>query len=77
MLVYISVFVRRGPRGKAELVLLDHGLYEHLKEPDRRNLCQLYKAILERNEAKMENYSNRLGVKGKRLFTQAWGQLKG
>lgn len=28
----ISVLVRRGPDNKAELVLLDHGLYEYLSK---------------------------------------------
>lgn len=27
-----AVLVRRGPDGKAQLVLLDHGLYEFLSE---------------------------------------------
>ncbi|XP_075772954.1 putative aarF domain-containing protein kinase 5, partial [Pelodiscus sinensis] len=34
-----NVLVRRGPDGKAELVLLDHGLYEFLSERDRTALC--------------------------------------
>ena len=33
--------VRKGPDGKAQLVLLDHGLCQFLDEKDRTALCQL------------------------------------
>lgn len=58
------VFVRRGQKGGAELVLLDHGLYDSLKEKDRINLCHLYKAIINKDEESMQKYSHNLGVKG-------------
>ena len=60
----VAVLVRRGGDGKAQLVLLDHGLYETLKQGDRVNLCRLYKAIIMRDEAGMKQHSKALGVDG-------------
>jgi predicted unusual protein kinase regulating ubiquinone biosynthesis (AarF/ABC1/UbiB family) len=62
--VTIAVFVRKGKDGNAELVLLDHGLYDCLKQPDRINLCHLYKAIVNKDQEGMEHFSLQLGVKG-------------
>uniref|UniRef100_A0A8B9ZZ93 AarF domain containing kinase 5 n=1 Tax=Anas zonorhyncha TaxID=75864 RepID=A0A8B9ZZ93_9AVES len=59
-----NVLVRRGPDGKAQLVLLDHGLYEFLSERDRSALCQLWRAIVLRDDAAMRSRSAELGVKG-------------
>ena len=64
MLLIISVFVRRGKDDKAEIVLLDHGLYDYLRPEHREYLCNLYKSIIMRNEDDMERYSHLLGVKG-------------
>uniref|UniRef100_A0AAR2IM37 ABC1 atypical kinase-like domain-containing protein n=1 Tax=Pygocentrus nattereri TaxID=42514 RepID=A0AAR2IM37_PYGNA len=65
-----NVLVRRGPDKKAELVLLDHGLYEHLSKSDRVALCQLWRSIILRDEAGMKRYSNDLGVKDYFLFCE-------
>ncbi|XP_061753335.1 uncharacterized aarF domain-containing protein kinase 5 isoform X1 [Nerophis ophidion] len=65
-----NVLVRRGPDSKAELVLLDHGLYEYLSQHDRAALCKLWRSIVLRNEAAMEKYSNALGVKEYFLFCE-------
>ncbi|KAM9165512.1 putative aarF domain-containing protein kinase 5 isoform 2-T2 [Pangshura tecta] len=59
-----NVLVRRGPDGKAQLVLLDHGLYEFLSERDRSALCKLWRAIILRDDAAMRACSAELGVKG-------------
>lgn len=58
------VFVRKGSDGKAQLVLLDHGLYDTIKGDHRRALCQLYKAIIMNDEDAMDSYSQKLGVEG-------------
>lgn len=60
----ISVLVRRGSNGKAELVLLDHGLYEYLSPSVRQPLCRLWKAIVTNSHADMKTYASELGVKG-------------
>ncbi|KAK7124732.1 hypothetical protein R3I94_018950 [Phoxinus phoxinus] len=65
-----NVLVRRGPDKKAELVLLDHGLYENLSKSDRAALCQLWRSIILRDEAGMKTYANQLGVKEYFLFSE-------
>ncbi|KAJ8267556.1 hypothetical protein COCON_G00127280 [Conger conger] len=65
-----NVLVRRGPDKKAELVLLDHGLYEHLSKSDRAALCKLWRAIVLRDESAMKKYSGDLGVKEYFLFCE-------
>ncbi|XP_053401356.1 uncharacterized aarF domain-containing protein kinase 5-like isoform X3 [Mercenaria mercenaria] len=63
-----NVFVRQGKDKKAEIVLLDHGLYDRLQPSHREYLCNLYKAIIMRNEDEMERYSHLLGVKDYQIF---------
>ncbi len=63
-----TVFVRRGSDGKAQLVLLDHGLYDYLPGEKRVALCNLYAAIIERNESRMREHSKELGVDGTLLL---------
>lgn len=58
-----NVFVRKGSNNKAEIVLLDHGLYEYLPETNRISLCNLWKSIILDDHAKMKNYCKELGVK--------------
>ncbi|MED6265747.1 putative aarF domain-containing protein kinase 5 [Characodon lateralis] len=65
-----NVLVRQGPDKKAELVLLDHGLYEFLSQHDREALCKLWRAIILRDEAAMKTYSDALGVKEYFLFCE-------
>ena len=60
-----SVFIRRGKDSKAELVLLDHGLYDKLTPGDRQALCSMYKAVVMKDDEGMEKSSSDLGVKGK------------
>uniref|UniRef100_A0A8I5THZ9 AarF domain containing kinase 5 n=1 Tax=Pongo abelii TaxID=9601 RepID=A0A8I5THZ9_PONAB len=65
-----NVLVRKGPDGKAELVLLDHGLYQFLEEKDRAALCQLWRAIILRDDAAMRAHAAALGVQGEGV--QGW-----
>ncbi|XP_037831539.1 uncharacterized aarF domain-containing protein kinase 5 isoform X3 [Kryptolebias marmoratus] len=65
-----NVLVRRGPDNKAELVLLDHGLYEYLTERDREALCKLWRAIVLRDDMAMKKYSSALGVEEYFLFCE-------
>ncbi|XP_028673859.2 uncharacterized aarF domain-containing protein kinase 5 [Erpetoichthys calabaricus] len=65
-----NVLVRQGPDKKAELVLLDHGLYEILSEHDRLALCKLWRSIILRDKAAMETFSADLGVKDYFLFCE-------
>ncbi|XP_048214437.1 uncharacterized aarF domain-containing protein kinase 5 isoform X2 [Perognathus longimembris pacificus] len=65
-----NVLVRKGPDGKAELVLLDHGLYQFLDKKDRSALCQLWRAIILRDDAAMKTHSAALGVQDYLLFSE-------
>ncbi|XP_046875240.1 uncharacterized aarF domain-containing protein kinase 5 isoform X2 [Hypomesus transpacificus] len=65
-----NVLVRKGADKKAELVLLDHGLYDYLSESDRVALCKLWRSIVLRDEAAMKTYSNVLGVKDYFIFSE-------
>ncbi|XP_052604104.1 uncharacterized aarF domain-containing protein kinase 5 isoform X1 [Peromyscus californicus insignis] len=65
-----NVLVRKGPDGKAELVLLDHGLYQFLDEKDRSSLCQLWRAIILRDDTAMKIHAAALGVQDYMLFSE-------
>jgi len=60
-----AVFVARDDCGKAQLILLDHGLYDYLNDKDRVSLCQLYKAVILHDDELMKRYSLQLGVHGR------------
>ncbi|XP_033275967.1 uncharacterized aarF domain-containing protein kinase 5 isoform X6 [Orcinus orca] len=65
-----NVLVRKGPDGKGQLVLLDHGLYQFLDEKDRSALCQLWRAVILRDEAAMKAQAAELGVQDYFLFSE-------
>ncbi|XP_069588216.1 uncharacterized aarF domain-containing protein kinase 5 isoform X3 [Ranitomeya imitator] len=65
-----NVLVNVGPDGRARLVLLDHGLYEHLSERDRTALCKLWRSIVLRDRQRMAEFSAQLGVKDYFLFCE-------
>ncbi len=63
------MYVRRDPKtptkSNVQIVLLDHGLYVTISPKDREALCQLWIAIILKDEVKMKEYSSALGVQGK------------
>lgn len=65
LFVSFTVFIRKDVKGQAQLVLLDHGLYDKLTQDDRQSLCSLYKAIVLNKEDNMQKFSKALGVDGK------------
>ena len=65
-----NIFVRRGSDGKAELVVLDHGLYEQLETRDRLNLCNLWKSVVLNNQDAIEHYAQKLGVQDHKVFCE-------
>lgn len=71
-----NVLVRQGPDRRAQLVILDHGLYEDVPSSIRESLCNLWRAIVLNNHTDMRIYSKRLGVSEDdyRLFSIAIGQ---
>ena len=64
LFILLAVFIRKDVMGKAQLVLLDHGLYDKLTPGDRQSLCNLYKSIVLNREDKMKEFSKDLGVDG-------------
>nr|CAD7460931.1 unnamed protein product [Timema tahoe] len=71
-----NVLVRKSKKnGKAELVIIDHGLYEFLPSDIRQSLCKLWKAIVLNDHPNMKRYASQLGVKDDyRLFCIAIAQ---
>ncbi len=61
----IEIIIFFGDKKGAEIVLIDHGLYDFINETDRKNLCKLWIAIILKNEDKMKYYSAKLNVPGK------------
>ncbi|KAE9132512.1 hypothetical protein PF005_g3460 [Phytophthora fragariae] len=61
-----NIFVRRNPDPQAEhkeqLVLLDHGLYRELDGEFRKTYCDLWRAMLTRDSALLEDCGKRLNV---------------
>lgn len=65
-----NVFIRKDLKGQAQLVLLDHGLYDKLTQDDRQSLCSLYKAIVLNKEDNMQKFSKALGVDDHDVFCE-------
>ncbi|GLH01541.1 uncharacterized protein GBIM_07669 [Gryllus bimaculatus] len=64
-----NVLVRHGPDGKAQLVVLDHGLYEVLPARVRKSLCHMWRSIVLNDHPGMQRFAAELGVKDDyRLF---------
>ena len=60
------VLVRKLENGSAEIVILDHGLYETLPQNLRSSLSNLWKAVVMNNHADMRKFSSELGISGKK-----------
>ncbi|XP_045307656.1 aarF domain-containing protein kinase 1 isoform X3 [Leopardus geoffroyi] len=58
-----NVLVRKHPgTGKAEIVLLDHGLYQVLTEEFRLDYCHLWQSLIWTDMERVKKYSQRLGA---------------
>ncbi|OQV19564.1 putative aarF domain-containing protein kinase 5 [Hypsibius exemplaris] len=64
-----NIFVRRH-NGKAQIVLLDHGLYETIPDAVRVNICHVYKATVMGDHINMKKYSDLLGMPDYLMFAQ-------
>jgi aarF domain-containing kinase len=72
-----NILVRKNQYTKdAQLVLLDHGLYETLPTEIRQPLARVWQAVVENDSDAMKKYSSLLGINDYRLFcmtlTQRW-----
>lgn len=59
------MLVRKLKNGLAEIVILDHGLYETLPDNFRLSLSNLWKAVVMNNHVDMKKFSLQLGIGGK------------
>ena len=57
-----NLLVRRDERGRAQLVLLDHGLYVSMADDVRHVFCQLWRHCVLRDAQAVRHYSQLLGV---------------
>lgn len=65
-----NILIRQRPSGDAEVVILDHGLYQPLPTSVRQPLCRLWKAIVVGDHSQMKDNSSQLGVTDHRLFAE-------
>eukprot|EP00057_Strongylocentrotus_purpuratus_P034339 XP_794831.3 PREDICTED: uncharacterized aarF domain-containing protein kinase 5 [Strongylocentrotus purpuratus] len=63
-----NVLVRKNGKGKAELIVLDHGLYEEVTPEIRIAFGQYWRAIILKNEQAMIQHANELGIEEYLLF---------
>ncbi|KAH8802803.1 ABC transporter [Xylogone sp. PMI_703] len=66
-----NIFIRRLPNGRAELVLIDHGLYVSMSPTLRRQYCEFWKAIMTFDNATLTRITSEWGVKAPDLFASA------
>lgn len=57
-----NLYVRKDKQGKAELVLLDHGLYEYMEATERIALANMFKAIVLKDEEAMRLHAHTMNV---------------
>ncbi|XP_016956253.1 uncharacterized aarF domain-containing protein kinase 5 [Drosophila biarmipes] len=58
-----NIFVRKNSKsGRADIILLDHGLYEELPQNVRGPLCEFWEATVLRDEAKMQVAAQKIGI---------------
>jgi len=67
-----AVFVRKGKDKKAEIVILDHGLYEYIPENIRHTLCNFWESLVLRNDVSLKTLANDLHVEGECIVIIAY-----
>ncbi|XP_032670730.1 uncharacterized aarF domain-containing protein kinase 5 isoform X2 [Odontomachus brunneus] len=65
-----NVFVRKGRDNKAQIVLLDHGLYQHLPEKTRCTLCNFWESMVLKNDCSLRVHASDLNVKDHILLAE-------
>ncbi|KAI6497936.1 hypothetical protein MCOR11_004136 [Pyricularia oryzae] len=66
-----NIFIRRLPGGRAELVLIDHGLYVYLTPKFRREYSEFWKALMTFDNKTIARVCDQWGIKGADLFASA------
>lgn len=77
--MHSNILVRRGPRGKPELILLDHGLYRELSDSFRASFCRFWRSLVMQDKAGMIKYGREVGAgdKGELLASMFSGMRGG
>lgn len=66
-----NIFVRRQPSGKPELVLIDHGLYIHMKPEFRHQYARFWKALMTFDNKTLGEIARSWGVNNADIFASA------
>jgi len=66
-----NIFVRRKPNGKAEMVLIDHGLYVYMNPEFRHQYCVFWKALMTFDHKMMVDITEQWGIRGSDVFASA------
>ncbi|KAH7304897.1 ABC1 family-domain-containing protein [Stachybotrys elegans] len=66
-----NIFIRRLPNGKAELVLIDHGLYVYMSPTFRRQYATLWKALGTFDNDAVTRVTQEWGIRAVDLFASA------
>ncbi|CAJ0548070.1 Ff.00g048240.m01.CDS01 [Fusarium sp. VM40] len=66
-----NIFIRRMPNGRAELVLIDHGLYVYMSPKFRHEYGTFWKALMTFDNKTITQVTDAWGIKGADLFASA------
>ena len=68
-----NILIRRNPNGsgKAQVVLLDHGLYITLSDKLRRQYARFWKALITSDDASLQSVSHEWGMKSANAWADA------
>ncbi|KAK2591631.1 hypothetical protein QQS21_010673 [Conoideocrella luteorostrata] len=66
-----NIFIRRLPNGRAELVLIDHGLYVYMSPEFRHQYGAFWKALMTLDNKTISRITAEWGIKGADFFASA------
>ncbi|KAL9135231.1 MAG: hypothetical protein Q9175_003584 [Cornicularia normoerica] len=66
-----NIFIRRLPSGKPELVLIDHGLYVHMKPDFRHQYCLFWKSLMTFDNKTLGEIVHGWGINNADIFASA------
>jgi aarF domain-containing kinase len=66
-----NIFIRRLPDGRAELVLIDHGLYVYMSPKFRREYGTFWKSLMTFDNDKIKEVTEEWGIKAADIFASA------
>lgn len=66
-----NIFIRRLPSGKPELVLIDHGLYVHMKPDFRHQYCLFWKSLMTFDNKTLGEIVQSWGINNADIFASA------